>query len=212
VVELGVIEGKLAGPLQACGLDADSLTKFRDAVALVKEAKLSPARRSEAVKALEYVSRTAVRPKLEGLTASPVPPTQRVLLASVVEKARPYIRSIVAQANGAYHHRWFDACAVMMRRLVETLIIEVYEARGLDAELRNDKGEFPMLDALIKKAINDTGLNLSRNTKDVLPRVKELGDMSAHNRRFNATEGDVDKLLPKLGAAVQELLHLCGMK
>jgi hypothetical protein len=52
-----------------------------------------------------------------------------VLALSVVKGTRGYIERLVEQANGCYDHRWFEACAMTLRKLVENLIIEVYEAK-----------------------------------------------------------------------------------
>ena len=98
----------------------------------------------------------------------------------------------------------------MMRKLLETLIIEVFEQRGMEAKIQTPAGDFASLDGLIGKVIGDSGWNLSRNTKRALDDVKKLGDNSAHGRRFAAHRGDIDGLRSGFRAAVQELVQLCG--
>ena len=51
------------------------------------------------------------------------PTSQSVLPNSLVAGTRGYIEKVVFQINGSYEKGWFDACAVMMRRLLETLIV-----------------------------------------------------------------------------------------
>jgi hypothetical protein len=41
--------------------------------------------------------------------------------------------------------------------------------------------------------------------------MKNVGDLSAHNRRYNAHREDIDKLIPDLRVVVQELLTLAGL-
>jgi len=114
------------------------------------------------------------------------PKVTEVLLPSLVTKARGYIQEIVLQANGCYEYRWFDACAVMIRKLVENLIICVYEYQGRVQHIQGSDGNFLMLGALIDRLLADTAFNLGRETKNGLPLIKALGDRSAHKHRgFN---------------------------
>ena len=55
-----------------------------------------------------------------------IPKNQAIIPHSMVKNTRGYIERVVYQINGSYEKGWFDACAVMMRRLLETLIIEVF--------------------------------------------------------------------------------------
>ncbi len=51
-------------------------------------------------------------------------------------------------------------------------------------------------------------LTLSRNAKQSLPKLKDIGDLSAHSRRYNAHRHDIDKIKDDLRLVVQELLGL----
>ena len=55
------------------------------------------------------------------------PKTEMVLARSLVSNTRGYIERVVAQINGTYENGWYDGCAVMIRRLLETLIATVYK-------------------------------------------------------------------------------------
>ena len=134
--------------------------------------------------------------------------TQQVLPLSVVRGTRGYLEAITHQINGSYEHGWYDACTVMMRRLVETLIVEVFEGHGMAAKIQTTSGDFLQLEALIGKVIDEPAWNLGRGTKRALSQVKELGDNSAHNRRFTAHRRDVDNLKTGFRVAVQELIDL----
>ena len=54
--------------------------------------------------------------------------------------------------------------------------------------------------------------NLGRNTKKSIRKLKQLGDQSAHNRRYNAHREDIDKLQQDFRDVCQELLYLSKLK
>ena len=140
------------------------------------------------------------------------PFTQQILPLSVVHGTRGYVETITQQINGSYEQGWYDACAVMMRRLVETLIIELFEERGMTEKIQTASRAFLQLDGLIGTVIGEPAWNLSRATKQALSDVKGLGDNSAHGRRFTAHRGDVDNLKMGFRVAVQELVTLGGLR
>src|SRR5207253_2232378 len=82
---------------------------------------------------------------------------------------------LVTQINGCYEHQWYDACSVMVRKLVENLIILAYEGRKQAHEIKNN-GEFLMLNGLITHILTKAAWNLGRDTKKSLPDVKELAE------------------------------------
>ena len=100
----------------------------------------------------------------------------------------------------------------MIRRLIETLIIEVYEAFNISQKIKNDKDDFLYLSDLIIAIENEPSWNLGRNAKKSLKSLKDIGDKSAHSRRFNAHRQDVDKIIEDLRVVVQELIYLAKLK
>jgi hypothetical protein len=99
----------------------------------------------------------------------------------------------------------------MMRRLIETALIEAFEAKGLDGKVKTPQGDFVQLTALITAALTEGSWNLSRNTKQALPHLRDIGHISAHSRRFTAQKSDIDKVQPHCRIAVEEFLHLAGL-
>ena len=138
--------------------------------------------------------------------------TELVIYYSLVRGTRGYIEKLVHQINGTYENGWYDACAVMIRRLVETLIIEVYEFYSISASIKNNQGDFLYLGDLISAALSESAWTLGRNAKKSLKKLKEIGDKSAHSRRFNAQRQDIDKVSGDLREAVQELIYLANLK
>ncbi|MGJ0560743.1 hypothetical protein [Methylocystis sp.] len=149
-----------------------------------------------------------IGPPEEGLLAS----SQQVIFTSLVRGTRGYIERVANQINGAYENGWYDACAVMIRRLIETLIIEAFEHHRIAHKIQNASGDFLYLRDLIDRTLVETAWNLSRNTKQALPKLKDVGDKSAHSRRYVAQRGDLQPLLVDIRTVVQELLYVAGLK
>jgi hypothetical protein len=138
--------------------------------------------------------------------------SQEIIPFSIVRGTRGYIERVVNQANGAYSQGWYDAAAVMIRRLLETLIIEAFEKHGIDSKIKNTNGDFFYLGDLISRTLAETTWNLGRNCRQALPRLKDVGDKSAHSRRFTAQRGDLQPLLADIRTVVQEFIYLAGLK
>jgi len=149
-----------------------------------------------------------VRPSSQGAPSK----SDKVLYFALFKGTRGYLEQLVHQINGSYDHGWYDACAVIIRRLVETLIIESFEAHSIASKIKNSNGDFQFLSDLIPATINESSWNLGRNAKQALPRLKDIGDKSAHSRRFVAHRQDIDKVIDDLRVVSQELLYLAKLK
>ena len=55
-------------------------------------------------------------------------------------------------------------------------------------------------------------ISAAEHTKNGLNAFKKLGDLSAHNRRFNADADDIKRVRDDLRVAAEELLHLANLK
>lgn len=100
----------------------------------------------------------------------------------------------------------------MIRRLIETLIIETFEAKGLADKIKNGAGDFLYLRDLIAKTLDEPAWNLTRNCKDALRRLKDVGDKSAHSRRFIAHKNDIEQIRADVRLVVQELIAIAEIK
>lgn len=204
---------RLNKALAATSIDAFAWEDLRSCVDTLCSPSHKPTVKASLLKRLKLLIETAVRPSLEGMTANPIPESEQVLPLAVLTNTRNYFVKVITQANGCYEHQWFDACSVLIRRFVETLIVEVYEAKGKASEIQDTNGDFYMLQKLIDATLSEkTAWNLGRETKKTLPLVKKLGDRAAHNRRYVATKKDVDEVVPGLRIVADDLLHLAGIK
>ena len=161
---------------------------------------------------LKLSAEESIEPPLEGSK----PKTARVIDPALVEGTKPYLEKIAVQINGTYENGWYDACAVMLRRFIETLIIEAYIARDRDEAIRKTDGDFYSLKRLIDEACNGQDLSLSRDTKVILRKLKKIGDRAAHNRRFIARRTYFDELFVDLHldmqTLIQDFVHEAGFK
>jgi hypothetical protein len=98
-----------------------------------------------------------------------------------------------------------DETTVWLRRLVESLIIEAFEAHKIEARIKDSTGEYLELKALIGKAAADADLKLTRNTKGALPNLKFLGDLSVHSRRHLIRGDDLKGVRNDARVAIEEL-------
>ncbi len=124
---------------------------------------------------------------------------------------RGYIKSIAWQLNGSYEFGHYDCCAVMCRRLVETLIIEAYEENGWVEDIKQPDGNYPMLGRLISAINTGKRIHLGREAKAALSDIKKLGDRSAHNRRYQTRKSDLDGIRQGFRVATEELLHIANL-
>jgi hypothetical protein len=75
-------------------------------------------------------------------------------------------------------------------------------------EIKNHDSHYMMFSGLSDYIEKDNKINLGRNTIKGLKNFKILGDLSAHNRRFNARKNDIDQIKNDLRISCEELLHL----
>jgi len=212
IVELAGLETQFATLLVPTNLPTSQVEEFKGHLAKIKSPEVPLNQRTDALKKLQILSHSVFKPAFASPPDHPTPKGEPVLPIAVVKGTRGYIENVVTQANACYEARCFDACSVLIRKLVEILLIELYEAKGQQTAIKNGTGDYFMLSDLINVAIQDTTWNFGRETKQALPKLKTLGDRAAHNRRYLATKTDVDGAISGLRVTVDDLLHLAGLK
>jgi hypothetical protein len=110
--------------------------------------------------------------------------------------------------SGCFQFGFYDAASVLVRRL----IIEAYEVQNREAELKDPNGDYFMLNGLIRAAGGTPGIGLGRDAKWALGEIKERGDRSAHNRRFNAVRADLEKIQSGVRVTVDELINIAKFR
>lgn len=121
------------------------------------------------------------------------------------------VQSLCKQINASYEKNLFDCTAVIMRRLLESLLVLSYQRAGIEADIMN--GNYHVtLDKIIKNAEQNTTLALSSNTKKDMALFKDLGNYSAHKIWYNCTQGDIPPHILKYRAIIEELMYKAGLK
>jgi hypothetical protein len=127
---------------------------------------------------------------LEGILGNlkslePSEASEELFSMEFVRETKHYIKFLAEQANDCYRHGWYDACAVILRRLIEILIIECFEKKKIEHVIKDKDGNYYMLEALIKKFRNETAWQVGRNLRnnfEKLDGLKKVGDMGAHGK------------------------------
>lgn len=128
------------------------------------------------------------------------------------EIRRPYLVKIVRQINASYENNLFDACAMMMRRLLEVLIIHSFEKAGIESEISDSDGGYQNLKTLINKAKSRPEIGLSGSVRRAIDQFRELGNLSAHLIHYNCRKDDIRALRMDYRATIEELLYKAGLK
>lgn len=163
----------------------------------------------EIAKAISAEAPKRFVPPVEGAQ----PEGEAVLPRDLASNTRGYLERVAKQINGTYEKGWYDACAVMMRRLLETLIIECFESRNVASKIKNPQtNDFLPLSDLITRMASESSWNLGRVTRRALPHLKRLGDLSAHCRRYNARRDDVDRLRDDFRVVCEEFFYISELK
>ena len=119
------------------------------------------------------------------------------------------MEKMVHQINGSFDSGFYDCCAVLCRRLMESLLVEIYISQKRHHEIQND-GTFYKLEKIINYAKSDKVLTLGGNTPNTMMEIKQLGDTAAHNRVYVTHQTDITLVRARLRTMIQELLHAAG--
>lgn len=122
-----------------------------------------------------------------------------------------YVARLVPQLNGAFDNDWYEASAMILRKLVEVLIIELYVRRGRQADIKDSStNEYLMLKPLIDKLNGDPRFGIPSRVIAGLKNVKELGDIAAHDFRMRIRKSDLDKMQNSARVAIERLIFDIG--
>lgn len=164
---------------------------------------------------LKSLSRPKIRSWLEPILGATQPQVDQelgFLPQQVWNKTRGYIEKVAEQLNGCFQFGFYDGASVLVRRLIETLIIEAFEAQQREGDLKDSTGNYFRLSGLISAAVGIPGIGLGRDARKALNDIKELGDRSAHNRRYNAVRADLEKVQSGVRVVVDELINIASLR
>lgn len=200
----------LAGILVALGFAQPNLTRLKT---VVKKSSVF----NKGIKAdyfrLSAKAIKSLREQYPNLSESEEIMSDDSLLPEVLfnEARRQYLIRAAQQINAAYENNLFDACSLMMRRLLEILLIHCFEAKGIQDRVKDEEGNYQNLKTLINKAKTFTEIPLSNDAKKDIDSFRELGNLSAHRVRYNCRRDDIRVLRVEYRAVIEELLYVSGL-
>src|SRR5207253_7966022 len=93
---------------------------------------------------------------------------EQIIPAGLFENTRPHLESLVTQINGTYQHGFYDACAVMCRRLLECLLLLAFERAEKADVIRDGTGEYRAFADIIGLASSNRHIKLTRGAGAVM--------------------------------------------
>jgi len=170
--------------------------------------RTSAADRRDLRRHIEMLVKTEIEPALK----SPNHGEAEFVPIEIVDGSRGYVVNITRQVNRCFHCESFDACAVMIRKLLETLIIEVFEKKGIASNIKDTSGNYLMFTDLVTKLINSPETPVGKTTKKELPNIATVLNNCAHNRTFNISKSQLVQYQTAIQIAIQELMSLWDIR
>ena len=140
-----------------------------------------------------------------------IPVADNFLPASISLGGRKNLEAIRREINGTFEFGLYNACAVMCRRLMECLLIEVFDVSGNKSAISGADGNLLGLSDILAKAKAGSPIKLSRNAPRVADRVKDSGDAAAHSRHYVTSQRDIEDLNPGFRQLISELASLAKL-
>lgn len=159
-------------------------------------------------KKIGFVLFSSVRERIDMEINNPVEhkPSNSLFPLSIFDNTKDYLIDYSREASICYDYGLFTSCLFMLRKITETLIIELYESNNIQSKIKNTKGDYLQLSDLIKAVTNETSWKLTKIVKENLPRIKLLADSSVHSKRFSARQSDIDGIKTNVRIAFEELI------
>ncbi len=125
---------------------------------------------------------------------------------------RTYLDKLISQVNNTYKNHCYDACAVLLRRIFEIMLIHMFENYKLESSIRDNNGDYKMLNNIVEKAVeNKNILGLSRGVKEDYEKIRNLGNYAAHRIHYNTRDTDIDDIRQIYRVRLEELYHKAGL-
>lgn len=124
---------------------------------------------------------------------------------------RDFLTRLIKQINASYNQNCYDACAVLMRRLFEVLLVLSFQHNNIDHLIKDPSGNgYLMLDRIVGIAQNDQTLKLSR-IKIKFDTFRQVGNFSAHSITYIAGAKDIDDIKIDYRVMLEELYNKAGI-
>jgi len=135
--------------------------------------------------------------------------SSEVLDQNLFSGKRGFLDKLIKQINNCYINNFFDACAVLMRRVFEIVLILAYENNGVENEIKIN-GDYVMLERIVANAVQNTTLHISRSRNEY-DAIRDLGNFAAHKIHFNTRKSDIDNIKQTYRVCLEELYYIAGL-
>ncbi|WP_368233975.1 DUF4145 domain-containing protein [Anaerotruncus rubiinfantis] len=122
---------------------------------------------------------------------------------------RGFLDKLIKQINSCYSNNCYDACAVLMRRVFEIVLILAYENKGVENQIKIN-GDYVMLERIVANAVQNTALHISRSRNEY-DSIRDLGNFAAHKIHFNTRKSDIDNIKQTYRVCLEELYYIAGL-
>lgn len=124
---------------------------------------------------------------------------------------RPFLDRLIQQINFTYGHNCYDACAVLMRKLFEVLLVLTYQHNGIEADITKPDGSHKMLEGIVKDAVQNRTLGIPSRISKNFEAFREVGNNSAHSITYTAGKLDIDKISRDYRVMMEDLYNRSGL-
>lgn len=155
-----------------------------------------------------YILYSSVKEQINQEVDKPpeLPLSNSLFPQSIFQGTRKYLIESAKEACSCYDFGLYNSCLFMIRKITEILIIELYESKGIQAKIKNSKGDYFQLSDLIGSVTNEQSWKLTKIVKENLPKIKLLADSSVHSKRFSTKKPDIDGLKTNVRIVFEELI------
>jgi len=157
-----------------------------------------------------FILLSSIKDKIDQEIEKPIElrPSNSLFPLSIFDNTRGYLVAFANEASCCYDLGLYNSCLFMIRKISETLIIELYESKAIHAKIRNANNDYFQLSDLIKAVTNESSWKLSKIVKENLPKIKLLADSSVHSKRFSAKKPDIEEMKTNIRIIFEELITL----
>lgn len=122
----------------------------------------------------------------------------------LLNDANSYYVKLLKSINSCYKYELYDACYVLIRKLISSLLIDIIEKNGHIEEIY-DNDKVKDLKEIISVFLNKSYWKYSKGINDTLNNIRLYGNNSVHNKYFIANKNDIDRDYHNYRFLIEEL-------
>jgi hypothetical protein len=178
---------------------------------------------------LRLTSKSRLSSRYNEIAGTAVTPEDgtHIIPAGLFDDTRPYLQTLAVQINGTYQSGFYDACAVMCRRLLNCLLLLAFESAAKGKVIRDDlafesaakgkvirdaSGEYRAFAHIIELASSNRHIKLARGASAVMGKMDYVGDLAAHHPTYTTRQKDIDEQRLAFHRVISELARLAEIK